>query len=47
MTQKKQPRFISLLADTTIKYLWKNPSTKKWFNEIILEKTGNGAGKRP
>ncbi|MGM9850364.1 MAG: hypothetical protein ACI31V_05665 [Bacilli bacterium] len=38
MTHKKQPRFVSLLADTTIKYLWKNPSTKNWFNEIILEK---------
>ena len=33
-------KFVSLLADTTIKYLWKNNNTRKWLNEIILDKTG-------
>ena len=36
----KEPRFISLVSDTTFKYLWKNERTRKWFNEIILDKTG-------
>ena len=35
-----QTKFVSLLADTTIKYLWKNNNTRKWLNEIILDKTG-------
>ena len=35
-----KPRFISLISDTTIKYLWKNETTKIWLNEIILCKTG-------
>lgn len=26
--------------DIILKYLWKNSVTKKWFNEIILEKVG-------
>ena len=37
---KEKIEFISILSDTTIKYLWKNPITKNWFNEIILDKTG-------
>lgn len=37
---KDEVKFISLLSDSTIKYLWKNNSTKNWFNEIILDKTG-------
>ena len=35
-----QTKFVSLLADTTIKYLWKNNNTRNWLNEIILDKTG-------
>ena len=38
--EKKKLKYVSLLADTTVKYLWKNPNTKKWFNEIILDNTG-------
>ncbi len=36
----KDKKFVSLLADTTIKYLWKNDNTRQWLNEIILDKTG-------
>ena len=39
MVKENKLRYVSLLADTTVKYLWKNPNTKKWFNEIILDKT--------
>lgn len=35
-----EPRFISLVSDTTFKYLWKNERTRKWFNEIIMDKIG-------
>ena len=38
--ETEEKKFISLLADSTVKYLWKNNSTKSWFNEIILDKTG-------
>ena len=38
--EKKEKEIVSLLSDTTIKYLWKNEITKKWFNEIILDKVG-------
>lgn len=33
-------RFISLKADTTFKYLYKNERTRKWFDRIIKEKFG-------
>ena len=36
----KDKKFVCLLADTTIKYLWKNDNTRQWLNEIILDKTG-------
>ena len=35
-----EPRFVSLVSDTTFKYLWKNERTRKWFNEIIMGKIG-------
>ena len=35
-----EPRFISLVSDTTFKYLWKNDRTRKWLNEIIIDKIG-------
>ena len=35
-----EPRFISLVSDTTFKYLWKNERTRIQFNEIILDKPG-------
>lgn len=33
-------RFVSLVSDTTFKYLWKNDKTKPWMNGIIKAKTG-------
>lgn len=36
----KKSRFIKLVSDTTFKYFWKNKETKKWYVEIIKEKTG-------
>lgn len=35
-----EPRFISLVSDTTFKYLWKNERTRNWFNGIIIDKFG-------
>lgn len=40
MTEQKEKIYISMLTDTTIKYLWKNSTTRDWFNKIILDKTG-------
>ena len=41
MTEEKQElRFIELCSDTTFKYLYKNPKTRFWFNNIIKKKTG-------
>lgn len=37
---EKEPRFISLVSDTTFKYLWKNERTRNWLNEIIIDKIG-------
>ena len=37
---QKTLKFISLISDTTIKYLFKNPETKKWLTDIILNKCG-------
>ena len=33
-------RFISLGADTTFKYLYKNERTRPWIDHIIKEKFG-------
>ena len=38
--KENEPRFVSLVSDTTFKYLWKNERTRKWFNEIIVDKIG-------
>lgn len=32
--------FISLISDTTIKYLFKNKDSRNWLEGIILNKTG-------
>ena len=32
--------FLSLCSDTTFKYLYKTEKGRKWFNNIILKKTG-------
>ena len=37
-TIKTEENFISLISDTTIKYLFKNEDTKGWLIEIIKEK---------
>ena len=37
-TVKTEEKFISLISDTTIKYLFKNEDTKGWLIEIIKEK---------
>lgn len=34
-----KPRFIKLVSDTTFKYMWKKRKTKKWFVDIIKDKT--------
>lgn len=36
----EKPKFIKLCSDATFKYLWKNAKTRKWFVEIIKNKTG-------
>ena len=33
-------KFVSLVSDTTFKYLFKNNETRYFFEEIILNKTG-------
>ena len=35
-----EPRFVSLVSDTTFKYLWKNDKTNSWIREIVESKTG-------
>ena len=37
--KEKEPRFVSLVSDTTFKYLWKNERTNSWIREIIEAKT--------
>lgn len=34
-----EPRFVSLVSDTTFKYLWKSERTNGWIREIIASKT--------
>ena len=34
-----EPKFVSLVSDTTFKYLWKNERTNSWIKEIIEAKT--------
>ena len=36
----KEPKFVSLVSDTTFKYLWKNERTNSWIREIVESKTG-------
>lgn len=40
MSFNKKLKFISLISDTTFKYLFKNPETKKWLIDIVLNKCG-------
>ncbi|MCI8777586.1 MAG: hypothetical protein HFI87_00315 [Bacilli bacterium] len=40
MSSNKKLKFISLISDTTFKYLFKNPETKKWLIDIVLNKCG-------
>lgn len=35
-----EPKFVSLVSDTTFKYLWKNKRTNSWIREIVEAKTG-------
>ena len=35
-----EPKFVSLVSDTTFKYLWKNERTNSWIREIVESKTG-------
>jgi len=35
----QEHKFISLLNDTTFKYLWKNERTRPWLEKVILEVT--------
>ena len=35
-----EPKFVSLVSDTTFKYLWKNDKTNSWIREIVESKTG-------
>ena len=37
--KEKEPRFVSLVSDTTFKYLWKSERTNSWIREIIEAKT--------
>ena len=36
---ENKPKFISLVSDTTFKYLWKSERTNSWIREIIEAKT--------
>ena len=38
--ESNKPRFVNLVSDTTFKYMWKNPRTRQWFVDIIMNKTG-------
>ena len=35
-----ESKFVSLVSDTTFKYLWKNEKTNSWIKEIVESKTG-------
>ena len=35
-----EPKFVSLVSDTTFKYLWKNVRTSPWIRDIVEAKTG-------
>ena len=35
--ETKEDKFISLLSDTTFKYLFKNENTREWLVNIIKE----------
>ena len=39
-TETKEPRFIKLIYDTTLKYLYKNEKYREWFDNIIKKKFG-------
>jgi len=39
MTEEKT-RFVSLMSDTTIKYLYQTDAGKKWLDNLIKETTG-------
>ena len=38
--QQEEVKFYSLMSDTTFKYLFKNPKTRFFFQDIILKYTG-------
>ncbi len=38
--ENNEPKFVSLVSDTTFKYLWKNERTNPWIREIVESKTG-------
>ena len=38
--ENNEPKFVSLVSDTTFKYLWKNERTNSWIREIVESKTG-------
>lgn len=38
--QENQDNFVSLVSDTTFKYLFKNNNTRCFLESIILNKTG-------
>jgi len=38
--ENNEPKFVSLVSDTTFKYLWKNNRTNPWIREIVESKTG-------
>ena len=39
-TETKEPRFIKLIYDTTLKYFYKNEKYRPWFDNIIKKKFG-------
>ena len=40
VNKKEELEFIELCSDTTFKYLYKNPKTRPWFDNIIKSKFG-------
>ena len=38
--ENNEPKFVSLVSDTTFKYLWENERTNSWIREIVESKTG-------
>ena len=38
MNNVKELEFVSLVRDTTFKYLFKNEDTRKWLEEIVYDK---------